>query len=143
MAQGSSIREFATFQNGLYSLRTTPVELANGAFRADPLYTPRLQVAQTRLFFFFMLIFDIQGFYAKPAKSADGSMNLMEWEVGIPGKPKVSYFYPLASLLRYPLFFNALACPRTLSIFIYIVFRFSYPPEFLRRPGRMEYSSYS
>ncbi|KAJ6597108.1 ubiquitin-conjugating enzyme/RWD-like protein [Mycena vulgaris] len=26
------------------------------------------------------------GFYAKPAKAADGSMNLMEWEVGIPGK---------------------------------------------------------
>jgi len=32
----------------------------------------------------------LQGFYAKPAKSADGSMNLMEWEVGIPGKAKVS-----------------------------------------------------
>lgn len=32
----------------------------------------------------------LQGFYAKPAKSADGSMNLMEWEVGIPGKVKVS-----------------------------------------------------
>ena len=26
------------------------------------------------------------GFYAKPSKSDDGSMNLMEWEVGIPGK---------------------------------------------------------
>ncbi|KAI0277672.1 ubiquitin-conjugating enzyme 9 [Russula aff. rugulosa BPL654] len=26
------------------------------------------------------------GFYAKPTKSPDGSMNLMEWEVGIPGK---------------------------------------------------------
>ncbi|KAG2158473.1 ubiquitin-conjugating enzyme/RWD-like protein [Suillus bovinus] len=26
------------------------------------------------------------GFYAKPVKTADGSMNLMEWEVGIPGK---------------------------------------------------------
>ncbi|KAI6005874.1 ubiquitin-conjugating enzyme 9 [Pisolithus albus] len=26
------------------------------------------------------------GFYAKPVKSADGSMNLLEWEVGIPGK---------------------------------------------------------
>ena len=32
----------------------------------------------------------LKGFYAKPAKAADGSMNLMEWEVGIPGKPKVS-----------------------------------------------------
>ncbi|KAJ3517407.1 hypothetical protein NLJ89_g524 [Agrocybe chaxingu] len=28
------------------------------------------------------------GFYAKPAKAADGSMNLMEWEVGIPGRAK-------------------------------------------------------
>jgi len=28
----------------------------------------------------------IQGFYAKPVKAADGTMNLMEWEVGIPGK---------------------------------------------------------
>ncbi|KAF5389931.1 hypothetical protein D9757_003660 [Collybiopsis confluens] len=27
-----------------------------------------------------------KGFYAKPAKNSDGSMNLMEWEVGIPGK---------------------------------------------------------
>ncbi|KAJ7867531.1 ubiquitin-conjugating enzyme/RWD-like protein [Mycena olivaceomarginata] len=26
------------------------------------------------------------GFYAKPVKAADGSMNLMEWEAGIPGK---------------------------------------------------------
>ncbi|GAA5827350.1 hypothetical protein JCM5353_007552 [Sporobolomyces roseus] len=26
------------------------------------------------------------GFWAKPSKSADGSMNLMMWEVGIPGK---------------------------------------------------------
>jgi ubiquitin-conjugating enzyme E2 I len=26
------------------------------------------------------------GFFAKPAKLADGSMNLMEWQVGIPGK---------------------------------------------------------
>ena len=31
-----------------------------------------------------------QGFYAKPAKAPDGSMNLMEWDVGIPGKPGVS-----------------------------------------------------
>ncbi|KAG8833764.1 E2 SUMO-conjugating protein ubc9 [Serendipita sp. 399] len=26
------------------------------------------------------------GFYARPTKAADGSLNLMEWEVGIPGK---------------------------------------------------------
>ncbi len=31
-----------------------------------------------------------QGFYAKPTKAPDGSMNLMEWEVGIPGKEGVS-----------------------------------------------------
>ena len=31
----------------------------------------------------------IQGFYAKPVKAADGTMNLMEWEVGIPGKTGV------------------------------------------------------
>jgi ubiquitin-conjugating enzyme E2 I len=31
-----------------------------------------------------------QGFYAKPAKAVDGSQNLMEWEVGIPGKAGVS-----------------------------------------------------
>ena len=30
-----------------------------------------------------------QGFYAKPTKAADGSMNLLEWEVGIPGKAGV------------------------------------------------------
>lgn len=30
-----------------------------------------------------------QGFYAKPTKAADGSMNLLEWEVGIPGKSGV------------------------------------------------------
>ena len=33
--------------------------------------------------------YHLKGFYAKPAKAADGSMNLMEWEVGIPGKSKV------------------------------------------------------
>ena len=30
-----------------------------------------------------------QGFYARPAKASDGTMNLMEWEVGIPGKSNV------------------------------------------------------
>lgn len=39
----------------------------------------------------------MQGFYAKPAKAADGSMNLMEWEVGIPGKPNVWYFHRSSS----------------------------------------------
>lgn len=31
------------------------------------------------------------GFYAKPVKSADGSMNLLEWEVGIPGKAETAW----------------------------------------------------
>lgn len=31
-----------------------------------------------------------KGFYARPTKAADGSLNLLFWEVGIPGKPKVS-----------------------------------------------------
>lgn len=35
------------------------------------------------------LTFSPQGFFAKPAKASDGSMNLMEWEVGIPGKTGV------------------------------------------------------
>lgn len=39
-----------------------------------------------------------QGFFAKPSKSADGSMNLMEWEVGIPGKPNVSMRVALSCL---------------------------------------------
>lgn len=30
-----------------------------------------------------------QGFYARPTKASDGTMNLMEWEVGIPGKSAV------------------------------------------------------
>ncbi|KAG5634415.1 SUMO conjugating enzyme Hus5 [Sphagnurus paluster] len=31
------------------------------------------------------------GFYAKPSKATDGSMNLMEWEVGIPGKANTAW----------------------------------------------------
>ncbi|KAI9026937.1 ubiquitin-conjugating enzyme 9 [Hyaloraphidium curvatum] len=31
------------------------------------------------------------GFWAKPAKAADGSQNLMEWHVGIPGKAGTSW----------------------------------------------------
>jgi len=29
------------------------------------------------------------GFYAKPAKKPDGSLNIMQWETGIPGKEGV------------------------------------------------------
>lgn len=32
----------------------------------------------------------MQGFYARPVKKADGTLNLLEWDVGIPGKPDVS-----------------------------------------------------
>ena len=32
----------------------------------------------------------LQGFFAKPVKKSDGTMNLMEWEVGIPGKDNVN-----------------------------------------------------
>ena len=32
----------------------------------------------------------LQGFYARPAKAPDGTLNLMEWDVGIPGKQNVS-----------------------------------------------------
>lgn len=32
----------------------------------------------------------LQGFYAKPVKAADGTLNMMVWEVGIPGKQGVS-----------------------------------------------------
>lgn len=31
----------------------------------------------------------LQGFYARPEKEADGSLNLLVWEVGIPGKTNV------------------------------------------------------
>ncbi|KAK4684476.1 ubiquitin-conjugating enzyme E2 I, partial [Tremellales sp. Uapishka_1] len=33
-----------------------------------------------------MLISCVQGFYARPQKLEDGSLNMMMWEVGIPGK---------------------------------------------------------
>jgi hypothetical protein len=32
----------------------------------------------------------LQGFYARPEKGADGALNLMSWEAGIPGKANVS-----------------------------------------------------
>lgn len=46
----------------------------------------------------------LKGFFAKPTKAPDGSLNLLEWEVGIPGKPSVSIslvnFYIIAGLIR-------------------------------------------
>ena len=33
----------------------------------------------------------LQGFYARPEKEADGSLNLLVWEVGIPGKANVRF----------------------------------------------------
>jgi ubiquitin-protein ligase len=47
-----------------------------------------------------------KGFYAKPVKGADGSMNLMEWEVGIPGKAGVSLDHNMHAIY-------ALLCPQT------------------------------
>ena len=63
-------------------------------------------------------------------------MNLMEWEVGIPGKPKVSCIF--FSLLHY--------ASKDLFFFFFFFWYFSdlaYLPESLRQPGRMEYSNYS
>ncbi|KAJ8473569.1 hypothetical protein ONZ45_g10047 [Pleurotus djamor] len=37
------------------------------------------------------LLCEEKGFYAKPLKAADGSLNLLEWEVGIPGKPNTPW----------------------------------------------------
>lgn len=31
------------------------------------------------------------GFFAKPKKAADGSVDIMQWDCGIPGKAGVSY----------------------------------------------------
>lgn len=36
----------------------------------------------------------LQGFVAKPTKAADGTLNLMLWEVGIPGKKDVNDLSP-------------------------------------------------
>ena len=41
----------------------------------------------------------LQGFYAKPTKAPDGSMNLLEWEVGIPGKAGVRIVTDVSQLL--------------------------------------------
>lgn len=34
-------------------------------------------------------VFSVQGFHAKPINNADGSMNIMYWTCGIPGKKGV------------------------------------------------------
>ncbi len=39
------------------------------------------------------------GFYAKPMKKSDNSIDLMNWEVGIPGKEGSSYILLLDLLL--------------------------------------------
>jgi len=33
----------------------------------------------------------VQGFVARPTKAVDGTLNLMNWECGIPGKKGVSH----------------------------------------------------
>lgn len=42
------------------------------------------------LTFFFYSIVQLQGFWARPGKTADGSLDLMNWTCGIPGKDDVS-----------------------------------------------------
>lgn len=67
MAQGSSIRK-------LDSINTASALLARQLLTLSS----------------FLSVSLVQGFYARPAKAADGSLDLMNWEVGIPGKPNVS-----------------------------------------------------
>ena len=43
-----------------------------------------------------MTTHNVQNFYARPIKAADGTLNLMVWEAGIPGKPGVSFVEFLA-----------------------------------------------
>ena len=47
-----------------------------------------------RQFIFILTTLTLKGFYAKPSKDQTGALNLMEWEVGIPGKEKVRYHVP-------------------------------------------------
>ena len=54
------------------------------------------EMSQKSLFSYTLKIKDdfwcflFQGFVARPTKSADGTLNLMNWECGIPGKKGVS-----------------------------------------------------
>ena len=65
-------------------------------------------------------------------------MNLMEWEVGIPGKPKVS-------CISFRAFITRRYTTRLRTFFFVLVFfsDLAYLSEFLRQPGRMEYLNYS
>jgi hypothetical protein len=40
----------------------------------------------------------LKGFYAKPAKASDGSLDLMKWEAGIPGKAGTPWEHGLFKL---------------------------------------------
>lgn len=42
---------------------------------------------------------DVQGFYARPEKAADGSLNLLSWDAGIPGKAGVSFDLVIAGFI--------------------------------------------
>jgi hypothetical protein len=68
-------------------------------------------------------------------------MNLMEWEVGIPGKPKVSCIF--FSRLHYASIHQRVWGPFFVLVFWYFFSDLAYLSEFLRQPGRMEYSNYS
>jgi hypothetical protein len=64
--------------------------LKSGVSSFDASFNQRVPIFLNNLTPFCTDEYHLKGFYAKPAKAADGSMNLMEWEVGIPGKPKVN-----------------------------------------------------
>ncbi len=56
-------------------VRPPPQAIAHAASSANTPLSPS-----------FSHCFALQGFYARPAKAADGSLDLMNWEVGIPAK---------------------------------------------------------
>ncbi|SYW73740.1 probable ubiquitin--protein ligase hus5 [Ustilago bromivora] len=54
------------------------------------------------------------GFYARPAKASDGSLDLMNWEVGIPGKANASICpFPLSSRPRFKISLTHSPSPST------------------------------
>jgi hypothetical protein len=57
----------------------------------------------------------IQGFWARPGKNDDGTMDLMNWSCGIPGKAGVSLLYcQMLSVLNYDSQFHVLRlCGKT------------------------------
>jgi hypothetical protein len=78
------------------------------------------------------------GFWAKPMKAEDGSVNLLQWECGIPGKAAVS-------LKLFFVFGTVISLFLSLSLFLtpHITSPPLFPPSFplhspLRRRGKVE-----